>query len=148
MWTCGNGHEQDDTDEHCRTCGQPRPQPQDVAGVAGADGLPPPPAGAAVDPQPPGHSGKARKAAPVGALLVGALAGYLIAAQAQPSPQEQLEQLASRLCASLGGEMRIVGAGMVGLAVDQAEDLGFAGHELGAEVRSICPVTYSDAISQ
>lgn len=79
-------------------------------------------------------------------LALAGLLGYLGGASTVPTADERLDELAGQVCDAVAGESRLIGAGMIGLAVEQADELGFSGVQLGRRIEAECPFLYEQLV--
>lgn len=95
--------------------------------------------GSAVDESPETPSGgwKGREASL--ALVAGVIALGLVVWWWSGRDERRLNELAQETCSELEGAIVLQAGGILSGALDEADDLGFTGPELGDEMRSECP---------
>ena len=86
---------------------------------------------------PPGRRGNVRIGAVLAVLAVPVIA---LIVHAQGAPQRALEALAADTCDQLEDAIVLQVGYILGDAIEDAEELGFSGPELGDEMRSQCPI--------
>jgi hypothetical protein len=110
----------------------PSPSAQPPWGGFGAGSTPlPPPAFA-----PPVRRGGPRMGVVLAVLAIPVIA---LIVHAQGAPQRALEALAADTCDELNDAIVLQVGYILGDAIDDAEELGFTGPELGDEMRAQCP---------